>query len=134
MKNETKNWLYYADNDIHMISNNINTEDPEATGAIAVFCQQAVEKYFKAYLVEHSIDFPKTHDLLNLYNKIKAIKNWDIDETILASLNGLYIKTRYPSDIGAMPSGNMPTLDETKGFIDFAKKVEEIFKKELEAK
>jgi len=131
MKNETKNWIYYANNDIHMISNNINTDDPEATGAIAVFCQQAVEKYFKAYLAEHSVDFPKTHDLLNLYNKIKAIKNWDIDETILASLNGLYIKTRYPSDIGAMPSGNMPTLNETKEFIDFAKKIESIFKEEI---
>jgi HEPN domain-containing protein len=82
MKNETKNWLYYANKDIHMISNNINTDDPEATGAIAVFCQQAVEKYFKAYL-------------LNLYNKIKTIKNWNIDETILASLNGLWNHVRW---------------------------------------
>jgi HEPN domain-containing protein len=114
-----------------MISDNINTEDPEATGAIAVFCQQAVEKFFKAYLIEHSVDFPKTHDLLNLYSKVKTIKNWDIDEIILASLNGLYIKTRYPSDIGTMPSGNMPTLEETKEFINFAKKIERIFKEEL---
>jgi len=131
MKNETKNWLYFANNDIHMISDNINTEDPEATGAIAVFCQQAVEKFFKAYLIEHSVDFPKTHDLLNLYSKVKAIKDWGIDEIILASLNGLYIKTRYPSDIGVMPSGNMPTLEETKEFINFAKKIEMIFKDEL---
>jgi len=131
MKNETKNWIYFADNDIHMISNNIDTEDPEATGAIAVFCQQAAEKYFKAYLIEHSVDFPKTHDLLNLYNKVKTIKDWNIDETILASLNGLYIKTRYPSDIGSMPNGNMPTIEETKEFIEFTKRVEEIFKKEL---
>jgi len=59
MKNETKGWAYFADSDIHMISNNINTEDPEATGAIAVFCQQATEKYFKAYLTEHSVTFTK---------------------------------------------------------------------------
>jgi len=131
MKDETKNWIFYANNDIHMISNNINTEDPEATGAIAVFCQQSVEKFFKAYLIEHSVEFPKTHDLLNLYGKVKAIKNWNLDEIILASLNGLYIKARYPSDIGAMPSGNMPTLDETKEFIDFAKGVEKIFNEEL---
>jgi len=131
MKNETKNWIYFADNDIHMISNNIDTEDPEATGAIVVFCQQAAEKYFKAYLVEHSVDFPKTHDLLNLYNKVKTIKDWNIDETILASLNGLYIKTRYPSDIASMPNGSMPTVEATKEFIDFAKGIEEVFKKEL---
>jgi HEPN domain-containing protein len=131
MKNETKNWLWFASKDIHMISNNINTEDPEATGAIAVFCQQAVEKYLKAYLIEYSIVFPKTHDLLNLYNKVKTIRDWNIDEIILASLNGLYIKTRYPSDIGAMSNGNMPTLEETKEFIDFARKIEEIFNKEF---
>jgi HEPN domain-containing protein len=130
MKNETKGWVYFADSDIHMISNNINIEDPEATGAIAVFCQQAVEKYFKAYLTEHAVSFPKTHDLLNLYNKVKAIKDWSIDETILASLNGLYIKTRYPGDIGAMPNGNMPTLEETKEFIGFAKTIESIFKRD----
>ncbi|MDR0516433.1 MAG: HEPN domain-containing protein [Fibromonadaceae bacterium] len=132
MKSETKNWLYFANNDIHMISDNINTEDPEATGAIAVFCQQAVEKYLKAYLIEHSVDFPKTHDLLNLYNKAKAIKDWHIDEIILASLNGLYIKTRYPSDIAEMPGGNMPTLEETKEFIDFAKNIASIVKAECE--
>jgi HEPN domain-containing protein len=132
MKNETKNWLYFASNDIHMISDNINTEDPEATGAIAVFCQQSVEKFFKAYLIEHSVDFPKTHDLLNLYNKVKAVKNWNIDETILASLNGLYIKTRYPSDVGTLPNGIMPNLSETKEFINFANSVAKIAKTELE--
>jgi len=68
---------------------------------------------------------------LNLYNKVKTIKDWNIDETILATLNGLYIKTRYPSDIGAMPNGNMPTLEETNEFIDFAKKIEAFFKNEL---
>jgi HEPN domain-containing protein len=132
MKNETKNWFYFANNDIHMISNNINTKDPEAAGAIAVFCQQAVEKFFKAYLIEHSVDFPKTHDLLNLYNKVKAIKDLNIDEIILASLNGLYIKTRYPSDVGTMPSGSMPNLDETKEFINFAKNMAKIVNAELE--
>ena len=127
MKNDTKSWLYFANNDIHMISNNINTEDPEATGAIAFFCQQAVEKFFKAYLIEHSINFPKTHDLLNLYSKVKTVKDWGIDETILASLNGLYTKARYPNDIGVMPDGNMPTSDEVKEFITFAKDVKQIF-------
>lgn len=130
MKNETKSWLYFANNDVHMISDNINTDDPEAAGAIAVFCQQAVEKFFKAYLIEHSVNFPKTHDLLNLYNKVKMIKSWNIDETVLASLNGLYTKARYPSDIGTMSNGNMPTLYETKEFIDFAKSVKRIFDEE----
>jgi hypothetical protein len=51
----------------------------------------------------------------------------------LASLNGLYIKTRYPSDIAEMPGGNMPTLEETKEFIDFAKNIASIVKAECKA-
>src|ERR1035441_9156884 len=32
---------------------------------VAIHCQQAVEKYLKALLVQRQVEFPKTHDIAN---------------------------------------------------------------------
>jgi HEPN domain-containing protein len=37
---------------------------------IAFLCQQAVEKYLKALLVRHQIEFPKTHDIAKLLDRL----------------------------------------------------------------
>ncbi len=56
MKNKTSGWVFFANQD--MISAKALIEYVESTGAeitgeIAFLRQQAIEKFFKGYLVEH---------------------------------------------------------------------------------
>jgi len=39
----------------------------------AFHCQQAVEKYLKAHLVRRQVEFPKTHDIAQLLDRVATV-------------------------------------------------------------
>jgi len=129
MKDSTKAWVFFAENDMKMADSAI--DEPRLTGQVIFHSQQAIEKYFKSYLVENDIAFPKIHDLPKLYELVRSIKDWDIDEILLDEINRVYSASRYPSNIGLLPDGLVPSLEKSKEIYDFAKKIESIFKEEL---
>ncbi|MCL2282101.1 MAG: HEPN domain-containing protein [Fibromonadales bacterium] len=131
MKDSTKAWVFFAENDIKMADSAI--DEPRLTGQVIFHSQQAVEKYFKSYLVEHDISFPKIHDLPKLYELVRGVKDWNIDEIMLEQISNIYSASRYPSNIGLLASGQVPTMEESKKIFDFAKKIENIFKIEVPA-
>ncbi|HET7089985.1 MAG TPA: HEPN domain-containing protein [Anaerolineae bacterium] len=60
-------------------------------------CQQCAEKYLKALLVRHRIDFPKTHDLIQLKNMlVQADTDVQLMTSHLATLLPYAIDVRYP--------------------------------------
>jgi HEPN domain-containing protein len=73
MKNITKEWIFFAENDIKTADSIIN--EARLTGQIVFHSQQAIEKYLKAYLTENNINFPKIHDLPKLYELAKQVKD-----------------------------------------------------------
>lgn len=130
MKNNTKGWVFFAENDMKMIESAVN--EPRLTGQVVFHSQQAIEKYLKSYLVENNVNFPKTHDLPKLYELVKKIKDFNIDEIMLEQISNIYSATRYPSNIGFLPDGQIPSLERSKDIFDFARNVEMIFKRELD--
>lgn len=114
-------WLKAAKDDLTLISNII--EDSDLTHMVAFHCQQAIEKSLKAALECHGRDVPRKHDLLMLTDLLSDIFKID-DETILESLNSLYMDARYPGNLGLLPNGK-PTVTDAKGFYDFAKSIYE---------
>ncbi|HDH97173.1 MAG TPA: HEPN domain-containing protein [Proteobacteria bacterium] len=65
----------------------------------AFHCQQAAEKFLKAYLVRHQIEFRKTHDLGELLRLVGSV------DTVLASalascewLTPYGVEFRYPGE------------------------------------
>jgi HEPN domain-containing protein len=116
----------FAEKDVIAASTLI--DNAELTGEVAFHCQQAIEKYFKAYLVENDKQVRKIHDLLKLYSEIKNIKGWNIDEILLEDIGKIYTESRYPDDIGIKPDGLLPTQEEAQKYLDFTKKIENIFK------
>jgi HEPN domain-containing protein len=60
-------------------------------------CQQCAEKYLKALLVRHQLDFPKVHDLLQLEELVAhAEPDVRLIHADLAVLNPYGIDIRYP--------------------------------------
>ena len=121
MKKQVKVWIDFAGKDILTISEIIN--NPALTNIAAFHCQQAIEKYFKAYILENMKSTIKTHNLLTLYGIIKEIIDLDIDEDLLSIVNDIYLESRYPSEIGLLGEGSMPTIEQVNQFFNFAKEI-----------
>jgi len=111
-----KTWLFRANEDIAVIEKLFESEPELYASTICFHAQQAVEKFLKAFLVFHNIDFPKTHDLDYLLFECKKIdaKNFDID---LGSLTDFGVSIRYPDDF------YLPDKDETAQYRGIALKV-----------
>ena len=126
MKDDNKSWEFFAENGI--ISARKLLDIPRLTGEVAFHCQQSIEKYFKAFLFKHNRQIPKIHDLLKLYGEVKKIQNWNLDEEKLIIIKELYTESRYPGDELVKQDGTLPTVEEAKSYLEFAEKVESIFK------
>jgi HEPN domain-containing protein len=122
-------WTFFADKDLALAE--FIAERPEFTGELAFHCQQAVEKYLKAFLAKLKIPFKKTHDLVELYHIVKGVKDLNIDEILLKDIRDLYTEIRYPSSIGLLSDGTLPTQEKAKTYLDFAKNIASIIKNEI---
>jgi len=63
MRPETLEWVEKAEGDFHTASREAGVTETPNFDAVCFHSQQSGEKYLKAALTEHSIYFPKTHDL-----------------------------------------------------------------------
>ncbi len=112
-----KQWLNKADEDFAVAEYLLFQQTPYL-GSIGFHCQQAAEKFLKAFLVNHQVDFPKTHDIEELLNITSTV-----DEALAESLrdaitlNPYGVDIRYPGDFPAI------SLKEAKTALELAKKV-----------
>jgi len=122
-------WIFFADKDL--IAAELLSTNAELTGEVAFLCQQAIEKYLKAVLFELKIPIQKTHNLLKLYNELKELKGWELDKDLMNDLCGLYIESRYPTDVALFSGEVLPTEEDAKMFLEFAQSVAKIAKAEI---
>jgi HEPN domain-containing protein len=97
-KDYLSNWLAKANNDLTVAEHELNlNKDNCVTDAVCFHCQQAIEKYLKAYLIYQKIDFGKTHNLEYL---IKLCANHDKTFAALdvKNLSFYAVEIRYPDD------------------------------------
>jgi len=122
-------WLQKAESDIKVARHILEMDDPP-TDAICFHCQQAIEKYLKAFLTYHDVRVKKTHDLGMLLEMCLEIdKEFEImDKGKIASLTPFAMEIRYPDEI------YIPTIDESKNALETALKVKEIVFKKLKIK
>ncbi len=90
-----RGWADKAEHDLLNIDNNLAAKDiPWDT--VGFHAQQCGEKYLKALLVFHRIDFPKIHDLTELYALLPTALRLPIEPRHLERLNPYAIEGRYP--------------------------------------
>jgi HEPN domain-containing protein len=117
MKKQVEHWLLFAERDLKSAKLLLN--DETLTTIAAFHCQQAVEKGLKAIFENQNLKIPRLHNLEILYQKANIEKSVHVDLEILQRINEVYIDSRYPSDIGLIPSGT-PSSETIQSFIDFA--------------
>lgn len=73
---------------------------------VGFHCQQAVEEYLKALLVRHQMEFPKTHDIAKLLDRV-AIANATIAGSLRDAdmLTPFGVEARYPGDCAEIAPG-----------------------------
>ena len=92
----TREWIAKADDDFKFALANLEEGKP----FLALICfhfQQSAEKYLKAYIVAHDLEFKKIHDLLALLKTCIGM-NSSLEQlnSDCEFLNTFYIETRYP--------------------------------------
>ena len=92
-------WIRKAEADIRL-AEHLLEENAPFWDAIAFHCQQGAEKYLKAFLVGHQVEFPKTHNIRELLGYVATV-----DKRFAQSLKPSRVLTpygvvvRYPDDI-----------------------------------
>jgi len=113
-------WLELGLQDLNSAKFLMNMK-PVPLEIVGFHCQQAVEKYLKAYLIKHDIEPDKTHDLLFLLSQCKKYDEQFITLTqTCAQLTEYAVKIRYPYpgslDIALIQHG-LHLADEAISFI-----------------
>ncbi|MBI4745906.1 MAG: HEPN domain-containing protein [Deltaproteobacteria bacterium] len=110
-------WIHIAERDLLTAKQGLEAETV-VTETVSFHCQQAVEKYLKAFLVKHQIEFSKTHSimmLLNLCSKVDKSFKEDLSEADV--LTDYAVEIRYPDD------WYEPTIEESKQAYEMAVRV-----------
>jgi len=124
MKKQVESWIFLADNDLYAAELLLKEEYP-LTNIIAFHCQQMIEKYLKAFLIENDVKLVRTHDLIKLNEMVNEVKYIGIDEKKLLIINEVYMESRYPGDMGLLSNG-IPSLESAKEFFEFANDIKTI--------
>ena len=95
----TVEWVDKAEGDIATATRELRARKHPNYDAACFHAQQCVEKYLKALLQEHSIAFPKTHNLIELLVLCIPIDaSLDLQRASLILLDGYAVRYRYPGD------------------------------------
>lgn len=121
MREEIKNWWEQAERDIKTAENSYKSEDYYAS---VFWCQQALEKGLKAYIMFHK---RLSSGKLNFYSLIKLARTANVPSKFhlfLRSISPEYYISRYPDASEETPY-KLYTKEDTKTILE---KTNEIFK------
>ena len=105
-------WLQKATADLDA-AEQLRSQGGHLREIVAFHCQQAAEKYLKALLVRHQIEFPKTHDIARLLDRLATV-NPGITESLRDAevLTPFGVEVRYPSEAPeVLPGGETLAID-----------------------
>lgn len=89
-------WIEKAEDDYAVSKREMNVKDG-SPNAVCFHSQQLAEKYFKAFLFKNEVDFPKTHDLIELLRlSIKLNPSIEKCRKELDRLQDYAVLYRYP--------------------------------------
>lgn len=94
---KVRKWINYAEEDLRLAKHSLTLESGCPFRLTAYHAQQCAEKYLKAFLVYHQIDFPYTHSITRLLEICSEVINTN-EFTEAEMLTPFAITTRYPGE------------------------------------
>ena len=94
---KVRTWINYADEDLRLAEHSLTLGSSCPYRLTAYHAQQCAEKYLKALLVYHNIDFPYTHSITRLLELSSEYINLD-EFKEAETLSPFAITTRYPGE------------------------------------
>jgi len=117
-------WVQKAEGDFTMATEALKLQMFNLADSICYHCQQCAEKYAKAYLVHHAIEFARTHNLLDLLELCqKRDKTFVTIHSQMDLLNNYGVDIRYP--------GRFTSLEEAEGAVETMNTVRTFFRLKL---
>lgn len=111
-------WLRIAEKDFKRVKTSLDIEDPEAAG---FFLQQALEKFFKAFLLSKGWKLNRIHDLEALLNEaIRYDVSLESFREACQKITGFYFVERYPfvMELGFTMEDVAISLEEVNGLVE----------------
>jgi|SRR5690242_4950290 len=91
-------WIEFAKNDL-LVAKELGLEKHFVQRAVLIHCQQAVEKYLKAFLLYKNEAVSRIHDLLILCKKSEKYNSgFNSFEEELTWISVHYLQSRYPDN------------------------------------
>lgn len=98
MNDFLNSWLAKAVNDLKISQHELALDEEEVvTDAVCFHCQQAVEKFLKAYLIFKDVDFGRTHNL-ELLQQLCSRYDSHFLNFDFGQLSEYAVNVRYPDD------------------------------------
>jgi HEPN domain-containing protein len=98
LRDLVRDWLRKAALDCDVAAR-LASEGDRFREIVAFHCQQAVEKYVKAILVRHQVEFRKTHDIERLLQILRGVEPSAAEDLADAKwLTPFGVDIRYPGD------------------------------------
>jgi len=116
-KEIVRQWLAKAEQDMRA-SEALLVAEPPLLYPACFHAQQAAEKYLKAFLTWHQIEFPKTHAIEQLLDLVK-----DAEPETASSLRDAVALTPYGVDIRYPGDQPEPNQEEAREAVELARKV-----------
>jgi HEPN domain-containing protein len=91
-----RQWIEKAEEDYKNAEYTLTLEEDCPVSTVCFHSQQCIEKYLKALLICHFSPVPKSHDLVELYNRLPSGNKPTLSEEGLAILNRYAVESRYP--------------------------------------
>ncbi|MBI4708328.1 MAG: HEPN domain-containing protein [Candidatus Omnitrophica bacterium] len=124
-KNELiREWFKRGEKDLLTATHELSFDKDAVTESVCFHCQQAVEKFIKAYMVLLNIEITKTHEIGELITKCQE-KDTEIAEfkETADKLTDYAVEIRYPE------APEVPTLEEAQEAVRVAKSIREFVRK-----
>lgn len=123
-RNDVQEWVEKAEGDCETVLDLVKKRRKRQLYIIAFHCQQCIEKYLKALLTFHKIEFPKQHDL-------EALLTLLTEKDALLSPLRKYLKELTPFAVGIRYPGDEVTGNEVRTAVKAMKQIRPILRKRL---
>jgi len=119
-------WIARAEEDLG-VAQYLLAERLPYYSAIGFHAQQAAEKFVKAFLVAHQVEFPKIHDLGRLLDLVASVDVGLVEDLAGAvQLTDYGVDVRYPGDLPQL------TATDAEEAVDCADHVRKGIRRRLE--